>query len=111
MSITTIKIPAILSALDFTAPQLGWISGLAGYTRQRRQELGLSVERAAKLAGLELSEWYALESGWVPDSDDMNRIEAIAATLEVSWVDYSFLALMVTCQQGLPEKGLDQCRK
>jgi len=103
--------PALLSAVDFTGPRPGWTSGLARYTRRRREELGLSVERAAKLAGLELSEWYALESGWVPDSDDMNRIEAIAATLEVSWVDYSFLALMVTCQQGLPEKGLDQCRK
>jgi len=29
-----------------------------------RQELGLTVERAAELAGLEMSEWYALESGW-----------------------------------------------
>ena len=106
MSMTTIKIPAILSALDFTAPQLGWTSGLARYTR--REELGLSVERAAELAGLELSQWYALESGWVPDPDDMNRIEAIAATLQVSWVDYSFLALMATCQQGPPEKGSDQ---
>jgi hypothetical protein len=25
----TIKIPAILFAVDFTAPQLGWTSGLA----------------------------------------------------------------------------------
>ena len=110
MSMTRIKpqAPAILSALDFTAPQLGWTSGLARYTRRRREELGLSVERAAELAGLELSQWYALESGWVPDPDDMNRIEAIAATLEIFWGDYSFLALMATCQQGPPEKGLDQ---
>ena len=100
--------PAILSAVDFTAPRPGWASGLAYYTRRRREELGLTVERAAEQAGLELSEWYALESGWVPDPDDMNRIEAIAATLEIFWGDYSFLALMATCQQGPPEKDLDQ---
>jgi hypothetical protein len=99
--------PALLSAVDFTGPRPGWTSGLARYTRRRREELGLSVERAAELAGLELSEWYALESGWVPDPDDMNRIEAIAATLEIFWGDYSFLALMATCQEGPPEKGLD----
>ena len=110
MSMSRIKpqAPAILSAVDFTAPRPGWASGLAYYTRRRREELGLTVERAAELAGLELSEWYALESGWVPDPDDMHRIEAIAATLQVSWVDYSFLALMATCQQGPPEKGSDQ---
>ena len=109
MSMNKIKptAPAILSAVDFTASRTGWTSGLARYTRRRREELGLSVERAAELAGLELSEWYALESGWVPDPDDMNRIEAIAATLEIFWGDYSFLALMATCQQGPPEKGLD----
>ena len=100
--------PAILAAVDFTAPRPGWTSGLARYTRRRREELGLSVERAAELAGLELSEWYALESGWVPDPDDMNRIEAIAATLEIFWGDYSFLALMATCQQGPPEKDWDR---
>ena len=102
------KIPAILSDVDFGAPRLGWASNLARYTRRRREGLGLSIERAAKLAGLELSQWCALESGWVPDPDDFARIEAIAATLQVSWVDYSFLAMMATCQQGSPEKDTDQ---
>jgi len=31
--------PAILSAVDFTAPRPGWASGLAYYTRRRREEL------------------------------------------------------------------------
>ena len=56
------KNPSILSAVDFTAPRLGWAAALARYTRQRREELGLSLERAAELAGLETSEWAALES-------------------------------------------------
>ena len=105
MSMT--KIPAILSDVDFSAPRMGWASDLARYTRRRRQELGLSLERAAKLAGLELSQWCALESGWVPDPNDFAGIEAIAATLQVSWVDYSFLAMMAACQQGPPESEKD----
>ena len=100
--------PDTLSAVDFNASPLNWAAGLGRYTRRRRVELGLTIERAAKLAGLELSQWYALESGWVPDPDDMNRIEAIAATLQIFWGDYSFLILMATCQQGPPEKDFDQ---
>ena len=37
--------------------------------RQRRQELGLSVQRAAQLSGMETSEWYAMEAGWVPSAE------------------------------------------
>ena len=98
----------ILSGVDFTAPRLDWPAGLARYTRMRRIELGLSIERAARLAGLELSEWCALESGWVPEADDFARIEAIAATLQIFWGDYSLLVLMAACQQGPPpEKDSD----
>ena len=44
---------------------------------------------------MELSQWYALESGWVPDMpDDMDMIQTIAGTLETSWAEFSFLALM-----------------
>jgi hypothetical protein len=38
----------------------------------------------------------------------MSRVKAIAANLQVSWVDFSFLALMAQCQQGPPpEKDSD----
>ena len=103
MSMT--QIPSILSTVDFTTPRPGWISALARYTRKRREELGLSLERAAELAGLEVSEWAALESGWVPNPDDIALIRSIAGTLEVSWVDFSFLALMAACQQHRPEES------
>jgi hypothetical protein len=94
--------PAVLSAVDFRAPRLAWNTALARYSRRRREELGLTEERAAQLAGLELSEWHALESGWVPE--DMAVIQAIAATLETSWAEYSFLALMAECQRmGAPK--------
>jgi transcriptional regulator with XRE-family HTH domain len=97
MSMNKSEDPAIFSALDFDAPRLRWDTALACYSRECREELGLSLERAAELAGLELSEWCALESGWVPD--DMATLQAIAATLQTSWADYSFLALMADCQQ------------
>ena len=56
-----------------------------------------------------MSEWAALESGWwMPASDNLPLIRAIAGTLEVSWVDYSFLALMADCQQPCPEESAGQ---
>ena len=91
--------PDILSAVDFNAPQLDWNNALARYTRRRRQQLGLSQERAAELAGLELSEWYALECGWVPEMpQSMGLLRAIAGALQNSWAEYSFLALVSDCR-------------
>ncbi len=63
---------------------------LATVVQVRRRELDMSVERAAALSGFALSEWYALESGWVPDRDSL--LSAIAQTLELSRVKISFLA-------------------
>ena len=92
-----------------SAPRpFSWPLALGRYTRRRREELGLSVERAAELGGMELSEWCALEAGAVPDLDDLARIQAIAATLETGWMDYVVLVLMATFEQGPPpEKGSD----
>ena len=97
----------ILSGMNFDVPRLDWPAGLACYTRRRRVELGLTIERAAKLAGMELSEWCALESGWVPEADDFARIEAIAATLQIFWGEYSILVMMASCQQGPLPKDSD----
>ena len=103
------QIPSILSTVDFSAPRPGWASALASYARKRREELGLSLERAAELAGLESSEWDALESGWwMPASANFPLIRAIAGALEVSWMDYSILALMAACQQRCPEEDAGQ---
>jgi transcriptional regulator with XRE-family HTH domain len=54
---------------------------LAYYVGQRRQKLNLSLEEAARLAGLAVSEWQALERGWLPDAP--GTLRAIAATLEL----------------------------
>jgi transcriptional regulator with XRE-family HTH domain len=62
----------------------------AAFIQQRREQLGLSMERAAELAGLRISEWYALEGGWVPE--DEAAIHAIAETLEITWSQLSLYA-------------------
>ena len=67
-----------------------WASGFGRYTTKRREELGMTLARAAELSGLELSEWCSLESGWVPE--DMDVIRSIAGTLRINWKDLLFLA-------------------
>jgi transcriptional regulator with XRE-family HTH domain len=73
----------------------------ASCVRRRRGELGLSIERAAKLTGLELSQWYALEAGWVPNLES-GLLEAIAGTLEVSFPCVLFVADVSSAFQPLP---------
>ena len=51
--------------------------------RAARTEAGLSLERAADLAGMELSEWMAIEDGHVPQ--EMDRLRAMAGAMEVSF--------------------------
>ncbi len=66
--------------------------GLAYFAARRRQELGLSIARAAELSGLEACSWCLLEAGWVPD--ELTTIQSIAATLEVRWTDLELIALL-----------------
>jgi predicted transcriptional regulator len=55
---------------------------LANCVQLRRQNLGMSIERAADLAGMRVSEWCALETGWVPDT--LGILRAVAGTLELA---------------------------
>jgi Helix-turn-helix domain len=71
---------------------------LGGYVEHRRAELGLSMTEAAELAGMELSEWGALEAGWVPSDDGV--LHAIADTLQVHWPDLRFLAFIADSSQN-----------
>lgn len=53
----------------------------ARIVRNRRRELGMTVTRAAQLSGMEVSQWWAIEAGWVPT--EYKTIRTIAATLEM----------------------------
>jgi transcriptional regulator with XRE-family HTH domain len=48
-----------------------------------RTEAGMSIEEAAGLSGMQLSEWMAIEDGHVPQ--EMDRLRAIAAAIEMSF--------------------------
>jgi hypothetical protein len=60
----------------------------------------MSVERAAALAGLQVSEWCALEAGWVPENKCV--LHAVADTLEANYLQLSFLAEISNYNQTLP---------
>src|SRR5215469_3392032 len=50
---------------------------------ENRQNIGLSIEEAAHLSGMEVSEWTAIEDGYVPQTT--SQLRSIAGTLEISY--------------------------
>jgi hypothetical protein len=78
------------------ADRLWYATLLARYVDRRRRELGLSVEQAADLAGIEASQWVALENGWLPD---LPLVQSIAGTLQVRWTDLDLMCLLSRCAQ------------
>ena len=64
---------------------------LAAAVRERRCQLGFGVDEAADLAGMSLSQWLALESGyWIPQ--ERSDMRAIADALQGNITAISFLA-------------------
>ncbi len=99
MSMTQRTTSFIRTAIDPTDIPGSWITALARFTITRRAELGLSVSQAAELSGLHISEWYALEDGWAPES--LDALRAIAGTLQVPWTEYSTLSSLTRLHQSL----------
>lgn len=86
------------SASTNAADNRAWYASmLARYAQTRRAELELTAERAAEMSGMELSEWLAVEAGWLPE--DRNMLRSIAATLGVYWTDLEILVLFARCAQ------------
>ncbi len=61
-----------------------------------RTEAGLTIEEAARLSGIELSEWMAVEDGHVPQETD--RLRSMAAVLEVG--SEKLLNWVVLCRKA-----------
>jgi hypothetical protein len=57
---------------------------LARSIQTRRESLGLSIQEAAYVAGMEVSRWCAVEGGWVPAEGDP-LLRSIAETLEIDY--------------------------
>jgi transcriptional regulator with XRE-family HTH domain len=64
--------------------------------RENRENAGLSIEQAAHLSGMEVSEWAAIEDGYVPQTTD--QLRSIAGTLEISFD--RLLNLVLLCRQA-----------
>jgi transcriptional regulator with XRE-family HTH domain len=64
--------------------------------QHNRQARGLSVEEAARLAGMEASEWAAIEAGSVPQTPA--ELRSIAGTLEIGYD--RLLNLVLLCRDA-----------
>jgi len=53
---------------------------------------GLSIEEAARLSGMSISKWMAIEDGCV--MRDINRLRAMAEALEVSFETIASMVLV-----------------
>jgi len=61
-----------------------------------RTEADMSLAEAAELAGMEISEWMAIEDGHVPQ--DMNRLRSMAAAMQISFEKIK----TCSCSAGTP---------
>jgi transcriptional regulator with XRE-family HTH domain len=59
---------------------------------ETRKSAGLSIEQAARLSGMEISEWMAIEQGHVPA--DLNRLRAMAEALGIRYDQIATMALL-----------------
>ena len=62
------------------------------FIQQTRKKADLSIEQAACLSGMEVSEWTAIEDGYVPQ--DINRLRAMAGAMEIRFDQIAMLVLL-----------------
>jgi transcriptional regulator with XRE-family HTH domain len=63
-----------------------------------REAAGRSVEEAARLSGMETSQWAGIESGFVPDP---SKLRPMADALEIGYDKIAMLAVL--CRDGWTE--------
>jgi transcriptional regulator with XRE-family HTH domain len=72
-----------------------WRSLFGSMVQECREAIQRSVEDSARLAGMESSEWAAIETGHIPADPD--RLRSMAAALEIR---FDQMAMMVHLCQG-----------
>ena len=83
------------SHMPTSVSRRAWRQMFGSMILERREAIGRSVEEAARLAGMELSEWAAVEAGHIPANPA--RLRSMAAAIEVRFDE---LALLVYLCQG-----------
>ena len=78
----SMSFPASSSSSRFSAiRRRTWGRFFGRFIRSAREQKGRSVEQAARLAGMETSEWEAIEAGQVPSTRE--QLHSIAAALDM----------------------------
>jgi hypothetical protein len=65
---SSIEIGSITPSAANKTDRFQWTSAVARYTRIRREQFGLAIDRAAEVSWLEQLQWVAPEAGWVPEA-------------------------------------------
>ena len=91
-SMVTIHLSASISPSRFAAIRRRvWDQMFGQLIQGARETGGRSIEETARLAGMEVSEWEAIEAGYVPT--DTGRLRSMAGALEMDWNRMTSLAL------------------
>ena len=80
-----------LSAHFAAVRRQAWGKMFGHFIQSARKNQGRSLEDTARLAGMEASEWAAIEAGYVPL--DMAMLRPMAAALEISYDEIALLAV------------------
>jgi len=90
---TTCKIFATLPSTYIPEVRHQSMGRLFGFCiQQTRESVGLSIEEAARLSGMELSEWMAIEDGNVPQ--EINQLRAMAEEMQINFDKIASMVLV-----------------
>lgn len=60
------------------------VQAFGDWIKHRRIEIGLNCARAAAMTGIELADWKAFETGWVPSKNE-RLLRSMAGTLQINY--------------------------
>jgi transcriptional regulator with XRE-family HTH domain len=87
---TELKMFASLPSSYLFGQSMGRLFGSG--IHEARKTAGLSIEEAARLSGMEISEWMAIEDGCVPQ--DVNQLRAMADAMEINFDKIANMVLL-----------------
>jgi hypothetical protein len=90
---TTCKIFATLPSTYIPEVRHRSMGRLFGFCiQQTRESVGLSIEEAARLSGMELTQWMAIEDGNVPQ--EINQLRAMAEAMQINFDKIASMVLV-----------------
>ena len=81
-----------------------WAEFFGSLICSAREQRTLSVEEAARAAGMAASEWDAIEAGTVPGTRE--QLQTVAAGLGIQWEDFAGVVIFCRPAWGWPFPGV-----